>query len=242
MDALMRRATGGRKTYDADGKLARQGALLEALLENALAHEFFARTPPRATGHEDFGLEFVQWFEENSPPQSSLADRVRTALELSARSMADSYARFLLADGHDVRAVVLSGGGAHNSFLCERLSSLLAPIAVRASSEYGVPAVRCVYSAFCLSLVYLCVCVCVCVCYVRASVCVCVYVCACVSVCLPEEGAFSTSTNKSSTLLNATLATISCYTSDQCPLSHYPMPVGRTTKRRLALHCWACVL
>src|SRR5439155_11453342 len=55
MDALVRRFTKGRKTYDSGGRLAARGKVLEPLLARALGLPFFKRQPPKSAGREQFG-------------------------------------------------------------------------------------------------------------------------------------------------------------------------------------------
>ena len=59
-------------------------------------------------------------------------DIVATAVELTAASIADAYRRFIV---EPVSEVLISGGGARNPVLAERLSKLVAPMRVRAFNE-----------------------------------------------------------------------------------------------------------
>jgi anhydro-N-acetylmuramic acid kinase len=104
--------------FDRDGALARQGRVNPALLADLLADPFFATPPPRSTGRERFGDDFALALSRRAPG----ADGVATAAELTARSIAESVARWMPA----VPEVVVSGGGAHHPVLMERLAALLA--------------------------------------------------------------------------------------------------------------------
>jgi len=57
---------------------------------------------------------------------------VATAAELTARTIALAVARY-----RDVREVIVSGGGAHNRFLMERLAALL-KARVTTTAEFGI--------------------------------------------------------------------------------------------------------
>jgi anhydro-N-acetylmuramic acid kinase len=61
---------------------------------------------------------------------------VATLTELTARSVADAYRRWLLPRGVD--EVVVSGGGARNPVLMRRLAELLAPLPVHDGAMLGV--------------------------------------------------------------------------------------------------------
>lgn len=113
---------------DVDGTLARQGQLDSALLERLLQEPYFAQTAPKSTGREYFHLG---WLNTHLQGQEPTLDVLRTLLELSARSICDALSQ------HAVDQVVLVGGGAHNSFLRERLSALLPQIRWSLSTDRG---------------------------------------------------------------------------------------------------------
>lgn len=138
IDAAVHLATNGRMAYDEDGKLAAQGTVDEALLAELLLHPFFALEPPRSTGREAFGRPFVERLIEAVRPEGDRdwLDLIATLTELTARSTADAYRRWVLPRG--VREVVLTGGGARNLTLVRRLTALLAPLPVVSGDVLGV--------------------------------------------------------------------------------------------------------
>lgn len=138
IDAAVHLASGGRIDYDEDGKLAARGKVDEALVLELLRHPFFAQEPPRSTGREAFGVPFVQRLIEAVQPEGDgdWLDLVATLTELTARSIADAYERWILPRG--VKEVVLTGGGARNDTLVKRIEALLAPVAVRTGEVLGV--------------------------------------------------------------------------------------------------------
>ncbi|MEW6237259.1 MAG: anhydro-N-acetylmuramic acid kinase [Candidatus Omnitrophota bacterium] len=137
MDALIRRSGSGQH-FDADGALARQGRVIPALLQAALTHPYFAIQPPKATGHELFGEAFVDWFVEQSP-QALLTDRLATACELTAQSIARAYRDFVYLLSQP-KQVIVSGGGAKNPFLLQKLQAAAPELQWRAIDEFGLPA------------------------------------------------------------------------------------------------------
>ena len=138
IDAAVHLATGGRRDYDEDGRLAAGGEVDGALLAELLRHPFFELEPPRSTGRETFGVPFVQRLVEAVAPEGDQdwLDLIATLTELTARSIADAYARWILPLG--VEEVVLTGGGARNRTLVTRLSSLLEPVPVLDGGVLGV--------------------------------------------------------------------------------------------------------
>ncbi len=137
LDALARRFTRGRKTYDAEGRWAAKGKVLEPLLAELLRHPFFRRRPPKSAGREDFGHEFLarhflRWRGVRHE------DLLRTATELTARTIAGGLKRFVFPRVKAHRLIV-SGGGAHNRLLVRRLVELLPQLTVDLSDKYGLP-------------------------------------------------------------------------------------------------------
>ena len=138
IDAAVELATEGRHTYDRDGRLALRGRVDAALLDDLLRHPYFAAPPPKSTGREEFGRPFVARLVEAVRPEGDQdwMDLVATLTELTARSIADAYRRWILPRGVD--EAVLSGGGAKNPALVARIRDLLAPLPVLDGSVLGV--------------------------------------------------------------------------------------------------------
>jgi len=141
MDGIVSRATGGQKSCDHDGELAARGAVLSDVLAEWLAHPFFSRSPPRSTGREEFGAGFIAPLGERIDAGGAVADLVRTALEFTVESIARAVERWLPPlHGTRAREMIVSGGGARNPFLTDRLARRMAPVAVVTSDEHGLPA------------------------------------------------------------------------------------------------------
>ncbi len=138
MDAAVELATGGRLSYDCDGRLAARGKVDEALLADLLRHPYFAAPPPKSTGREEFGRPFVERLVAATAPEGDedWLDLVATLTELTARTVADAYGRWVIPRGVD--EVVVSGGGARNPTLMARLAALLHPLPVRDSAALGI--------------------------------------------------------------------------------------------------------
>ena len=133
MDSLMLHLSDGRHCYDRDGLMAASGAVCQPLLTELLEHAFFARRPPKSTGREDFGQDVTNkilgW------PNSGDADRLATAAELTAQTIANSCSFLPEAP----KAWYVCGGGASNPHLMQRLSELLAPATVQSTEALGMP-------------------------------------------------------------------------------------------------------
>jgi anhydro-N-acetylmuramic acid kinase len=115
------RATFGKR-YDEGGAIARAGRVIRPMLEECFAMPYFAAEPPKSTGRELFTLdEAKRLITKYSHPSAPLEDAVATMTEVTAWSIADHCKRY----APDARNVVVSGGGARNLFLLERLQDHL---------------------------------------------------------------------------------------------------------------------
>jgi anhydro-N-acetylmuramic acid kinase len=125
IDAAVELATDGQRTYDADGAWAEAGLVDEALLAELMAHPFVGREPPKSTGREVFGRQYVQELVDRVRPEgwAGWAGFISTLTELTARTITDALARWVLPRGVD--EVVVTGGGALNPELVRRIRSRL---------------------------------------------------------------------------------------------------------------------
>ena len=107
---------------DRDGERARRGRPGQKLLEELLADPYFEQAPPKSTGRERFGIEYAdRLLARVRGAGGSENDAVATATALTAASIARAVARWPGAE------LVISGGGARNPALVERLATLVQP-------------------------------------------------------------------------------------------------------------------
>jgi anhydro-N-acetylmuramic acid kinase len=100
--------------YDRDGHIAARGRVDENVLNELLRDDFFAAAPPKSTGRERFGDAYAERLFRRLPGP----DAVATAVELTARSVADAIGRWT----PPTVEVVASGGGCHHPGLMAALS------------------------------------------------------------------------------------------------------------------------
>ena len=134
IDAVTERLFG--RAFDRGGRIAARGSALPAVLEEILGQAFFRRPPPKTAGREEFGREFVAGFLRRCG-RARTEDAVATATALTARSIAQAIRRFLPGSYGEL---IVSGGGAENPTLLRLLAEAVAPIRVRRSDEFGLPA------------------------------------------------------------------------------------------------------
>ena len=129
------RAVAPKLQYDVDGKLARSGTAIDAVVRDILKEPYFAITPPKSTGRELFDPAFIAAFVERcrgEKPDATAGDFVATAVALTAASIADAFNRFV---PEPVRELVVSGGGAENPALVDAIASVLPSVTVRRFSD-----------------------------------------------------------------------------------------------------------
>jgi anhydro-N-acetylmuramic acid kinase len=134
IDSLVRRLD-ATKRFDEDGRIAGSGEPIAAVIDELLAHPYFAAEPPKSTGRELFDDAYVTHVIERcraAKPDASDADLVATATALTARSIADAYRRFM---PEPVTEVLVSGGGSKNATLRRMIAELVAPMTVRTLDE-----------------------------------------------------------------------------------------------------------
>src|SRR6185312_3947633 len=121
--------------FDPDGRHAAAGTAIAAVVDELLAHSYFASPPPKSTGRELFDGAYIDRLIARCRDANAAAtpdDIIATATALTARSVADAYARFV---PEPITEVLVSGGGARNPTLVAMLARAVAPLAVRPFAE-----------------------------------------------------------------------------------------------------------
>lgn len=134
IDLFIAQRTDGAERFDRDGARAARGTVDEPLLERMLADPYFAAPPPKSTGRERFGAQFLA--AHPGVEALGLDDGLATLTELTAAVLARAIEHSGLEHPH----VILSGGGAHNRALATRLQARLTDANVERSDVMGVPA------------------------------------------------------------------------------------------------------
>lgn len=119
IDALMQRLY--RRPYDKGGRIARKGNIMPRLLAWLMRHPYLGQRPPKSTGREMFGKDFVDtllWYR--SLNRHAKEDIVVTATAFTALSVYDAYVRFV-SPKIRLDELLVSGGGAHNPVIMEYL-------------------------------------------------------------------------------------------------------------------------
>ena len=136
IDWAARAASGGSKSFDKAGALAKKGRIDFAALSRMAAHPYFKKAPPKSTGKELFNEHFVPATLRQritKAPQDVLA----TLTYFTAFTIAEAYRRFIFPK-NKVKEVVVSGGGAFNVTLLDYLKDILFPLPVYSIEKLGI--------------------------------------------------------------------------------------------------------
>jgi anhydro-N-acetylmuramic acid kinase len=137
LDLAVQQLTNGERTYDRNGEWAASGTPCDRLIEQWLSQDFFHLPPPKSTGRELFGWEYLQQcLKDAEEYQLSSADLLATLTELTVASIVHSYRTFL---PQMPQKVLLCGGGCRNLYLKQRLQMHL-ELPVLTTDEVGLSA------------------------------------------------------------------------------------------------------
>ncbi|MEE9166015.1 MAG: anhydro-N-acetylmuramic acid kinase [Candidatus Neomarinimicrobiota bacterium] len=123
------------KRADDDGKLASKGIPDEESLKRWMEDQFVNRIPPKSTGRDYFGSEWLHGRIKNMR-EWRLEHLLATLSLFTARSVAVNCQRFVDLSG--ARTLIVSGGGVHHSAVMKMLSQELPTLNVISSQAFGV--------------------------------------------------------------------------------------------------------
>ncbi len=121
--------------YDDGGAIAKSGRVNEALLAEWMGIPYIMAPPPKATGRELYGAQFVAEALEKHPDIAK-EDWVATATRYTAASIAANYRAYVFPRC-PAREVILSGGGSHNLAIREGIAQLLPECRVMTQEDLG---------------------------------------------------------------------------------------------------------
>ena len=133
MDALVMKITDGAMGYDDGGRLAASGKVIPELLNWMLEDPYLDRQPPKTTGREYYGAEYVE--KLLSVGDYPLVDVLATATDFTAQTIALSLRRFA---PRMPQRLVVAGGGSRNPTLLKFLQDALPEVQVQTQEDLGM--------------------------------------------------------------------------------------------------------
>ncbi len=125
-----------QQDYDKNGDFARNGRLNNQLFKKLKAIPYIRKKPPKSTGRELFSQEKLQEIIVHSDTKKIQPnDMITTLTHFTAWSIAENIKKFANINSK----LIVSGGGAKNSFLLELIQFYLPSTTVHTSDTYGIP-------------------------------------------------------------------------------------------------------
>jgi anhydro-N-acetylmuramic acid kinase len=139
IDALVQHFTHGRQRYDKNAAIANQGRSTPALIDELLADPYLKIKPPKSTGREYYGREYVNdLLAAGRRHRAKPGDLIRAATIFTPLSIVDALNRFVLPK-YDINQLIISGGGARNPLIVGQLATGLPQVEIIPSAQLGVP-------------------------------------------------------------------------------------------------------
>jgi anhydro-N-acetylmuramic acid kinase len=153
LDGLVALASEGKKRLDRGGRQALQGSVHEGFLKWLLKDPYLSRHPPKSTGRERYGTEYVRrvW-REGQRRKLGVPAMLATSCRFVAEVIGDARKWFPVP----VNEVVIGGGGVYNLRLRRELTAVLAPASLHTMDACGSPATAFEAQAFAI-LAYQCI-------------------------------------------------------------------------------------
>jgi anhydro-N-acetylmuramic acid kinase len=126
-DGLVSTFTKGKERFDRKGQRAISGRVNQKLLASLLKDLYFKKKPPKTTGREKYGIQFVEdLISQGRKLKLSENDMIATATQLTVDSIILAYEKFCYPKGipHEV---MLGGGGAKNQFILNGIRAKIPP-------------------------------------------------------------------------------------------------------------------
>jgi anhydro-N-acetylmuramic acid kinase len=139
IDALVQHFTHGRQRYDKNAAIANQGRSTPALIDELMADPYLKIKPPKSTGREYYGREYVDdLLAAGRRHRAKPGDLIRAATIFTPLSIVDALNRFVLPK-YNINQLIISGGGARNPLIVGQLATGLPQVEIIPSAQLGVP-------------------------------------------------------------------------------------------------------
>ncbi len=122
------------KAHDRNGEWAQSGQCNPALLDILLEHAFLKQMPPKSTGREMFCAAFLDEQLARLTVAPEPVDVQRTLLEFTVKTICDAVEAY----AGNTRQLLVCGGGVHNTFLMQRLTTSLEAIDISSTEAFGL--------------------------------------------------------------------------------------------------------
>ncbi len=139
IDRITELITNNASHFDEGGRLAATGLVNKRLLDSLLAHPYLVKPPPKTTGREEFGRPYADNLYRDAVCSGIEGpDILATVTVFTTRTIADSYARWILPR-HPISEIIISGGGTYNTTLMKFLVQYFpSSVTIHSISTFGI--------------------------------------------------------------------------------------------------------
>jgi len=133
IDEVTRRVKG--VSYDKGGEFAARGNVKYILLDGLMNMNYIKKAPPKTTGRELFGSQFVDKLLEQWGSLRA-EDLIATVTAFTAKSIAENYRNFIFPK-YPIDEVIIGGGGSYNNTLINMIRGFLPECKVIIQEDIG---------------------------------------------------------------------------------------------------------
>ncbi len=108
--------------YDKGGEIARSGSVIQDILDTLNQQEYFSKPYPKSLSNS-FGIEVLF-------PLLDSIEKIEDALSTYTEHIAEQLFLSLQKHSYPKREMLITGGGAYNTYLVERIENKLAPLGI----------------------------------------------------------------------------------------------------------------
>jgi anhydro-N-acetylmuramic acid kinase len=125
-------------SFDLNGERAQKGKIIPELLHVLKKHDFFSQPFPKSTGQEMFNLLWVEKIiSETNMLQAEPEDIISTLTQLTVDTITEAVIKLTGNTKTNIEMFV-SGGGAHNKTMLNRMSAQLTGVSIKPFEDLGI--------------------------------------------------------------------------------------------------------
>ena len=138
IDLAIQESTNSSLTFDLNGSFASRGIPNLEFIEKWLKDPFFHMEPPRSTGREQFGFQYLQQ-RKKELGDISKEDLLSTLTTFTASIISQDLDNLFRLKNISLIDLLVAGGGTKNLFLMRQLQKQCCGVTVRQINEIGMP-------------------------------------------------------------------------------------------------------